>query len=117
MDRRLKASTDYAEFSQMPNSGRADCLLCWTYRTVNVLHENRPAKWGNSLALRIPGAVARQIAVGEGHAVDLQVTKGRLVVAPVTKKRYELSHLVSGINAKNRHPEVPTRKARGKEAW
>ncbi len=74
-------------------------------------------KWGNSLALRIPSAVAAEIAVGEGHAVDLQVTKGRLLVAPVTKKRYELSDLVAGITAKNRHTETPTGSARGKEAW
>ncbi len=74
-------------------------------------------KWGNSLALRIPSTVAAEIAVGEGHVVDLQVTKGRLVVAPVIKKRYELSDLVAGINAKNRHPETTTGETRGKETW
>ncbi len=74
-------------------------------------------KWGNSLALRIPSAVAAEIAVGEGHAVDLQVTKGRLLVAPIAKKRYELSDLVAGITAKNRHAEVPTGSVRGEEVW
>ncbi|MFN2509292.1 MAG: AbrB/MazE/SpoVT family DNA-binding domain-containing protein, partial [Chthoniobacterales bacterium] len=39
-------------------------------------------KWGNSLALRIPRTVAAEIAVGAGHAVDVQVNKGRIVVAP-----------------------------------
>ena len=74
-------------------------------------------KWGNSLALRIPRTVAAEIAVGEGHAVDLQVTKGRIVVAPVTKKRYELSDLVSGMTAKNRHAEIDSGKPRGRENW
>jgi len=38
-------------------------------------------KWGNSLALRIPKAFAEEIKVNEGHAVDLRVSKGRIVVA------------------------------------
>ncbi len=74
-------------------------------------------KWGNSLALRIPSAVATEIAVGEGHAVDLRVTKGRLVVAPLTRKEYDLSDLISGITAKNRHTEIGTGKPRGQERW
>ena len=74
-------------------------------------------KWGNSLALRIPRGVAAEIAVGEGHTVDLQVTKGRLIVAPVTQKNYELADLVSGITPKNRHIEISPEQARGKEAW
>ena len=74
-------------------------------------------KWGNSLALRIPRTVAAEIAVGAGQAVDVQVSKGRIVVAPVTKKRYELSDLVSGMTAKNRHTEVDSGKPRGRESW
>jgi antitoxin MazE len=73
-------------------------------------------KWGNSLALRIPRTVVAEIAVGEGDAVDLQVAKGRLIVAPVSKK-YELSDLVAGISARNRHTVILTGKARGKEVW
>ena len=74
-------------------------------------------KWGNSLALRIPRTVAAEIAVGAGHAVDVQVNKGRIVVAPVTKKRYELADLVSGITPRNRHTEVDSGKQRGRESW
>lgn len=74
-------------------------------------------KWGNSLALRIPSAVAAEIAVGEGHAVDLRVSKGRLVIAPMMKKSYKLADLVAGINARNCHAEISTGKRRGKEAW
>lgn len=74
-------------------------------------------KWGNSLALRIPRTVAAEIAVAEGHAVDLQVSKGRIVVAPVTKKRYELADLIAGMTAKNGHAEVESGKPRGRESW
>jgi antitoxin MazE len=74
-------------------------------------------KWGNSLALRIPRTVAAEVAVAEGQALDLQVSQGRIVLAPVTKKRYELEDLISGMTAKNRHTEVETGTARGREIW
>jgi antitoxin MazE len=74
-------------------------------------------KWGNSLALRIPRAFADEIAVDEGHHVDVRVTRGRLVIAPLRKKSYELSELLSGITRKNLHAEVGTGAPRGGEAW
>lgn len=43
-------------------------------------------RWGNSLALRIPKSFAQEIAVQEGDEVDLNIAKGRLVVAPCRKK-------------------------------
>ncbi|MDQ6911900.1 MAG: AbrB/MazE/SpoVT family DNA-binding domain-containing protein [Verrucomicrobiota bacterium] len=73
-------------------------------------------KWGNSLALRIPRTIAAEISVTEGQAVDLQVSKGRIVIAPVKAKRYELADLVAGITAKNRHVEVNSGLARGRES-
>jgi antitoxin MazE len=41
-------------------------------------------KWGNSLALRIPLAVARQIHVKEGDAVELSVAAG--VLSPMCRR-------------------------------
>ena len=40
------------------------------------------ARWGNSLALRIPRRVAEKLGVGEGGDVELTVEPGRLVVRP-----------------------------------
>ncbi|HZE56661.1 MAG TPA: AbrB/MazE/SpoVT family DNA-binding domain-containing protein [Chthoniobacterales bacterium] len=74
-------------------------------------------KWGNSLALRIPRAYANEIAVAEGQPVDVRVTRGRLVIAPIAGKTYELSDLVAGITRKNRHAETDSSSARGKEVW
>jgi antitoxin MazE len=74
-------------------------------------------KWGNSLALRIPRTIAAEIAVAEGHAVDLQVSKGRLVIAPVKTKQYELADLIAGMTAKNRHSEISSGSRRGRESW
>jgi len=45
-------------------------------------------KWGNSLALRIPSAVARQMGVEEGAEIELRVEGRRLIV----EKADELPH-------------------------
>lgn len=74
-------------------------------------------KWGNSLALRIPRTFADEIRVHEGHSVDVRVTKGRIVIAPVSVPEYHLDDLVTAINRKNRHDAVSTGAAQGREIW
>jgi antitoxin MazE len=76
----------------------------------------RVQKWGNSLALRIPKSFAVQAKVAAGTAVDIAVESGRLVVRPV-RRRYRLRELLSRITARNRHSEVGTGSAVGREAW
>jgi antitoxin MazE len=74
-------------------------------------------KWGNSLAVRIPKAVANDIAVGEGEPVELRVANGRIVIAPVRAKKYRVEQLVARINRKNRHAEIATGRRSGREIW
>ena len=74
-------------------------------------------KWGNSLGVRIPKAFAEEAAVGEGSAVDVSVSEGRIVVTPVAARRYTLETLLAGVTTENRHAEVTTGKPRGREAW
>lgn len=74
------------------------------------------AKWGNSLALRIPNAFARQIHVREGISVDISVANGALLVRPIDESHvYDLDALLRGITEENRHDEVATGKAVGGE--
>lgn len=74
------------------------------------------AKWGNSLALRIPNAFAREISVREGVSVDISVTNGALLVRPVEEAHvYDLDALLCGITEENRHGEVATGKSVGNE--
>lgn len=74
------------------------------------------ARWGNSLALRIPAGFARFLSVDEGHAVCLTVASDSLVVTPVRDEpRFDLAELVSGINDENLHGEVRTASALGNE--
>lgn len=77
----------------------------------------RVQKWGNSLALRIPKAFARETALDQGAEVDLTLEDGRLVVTPRRVPAYELSDLVEGITRENRHEETDTGGSAGSEGW
>ncbi len=56
------------------------------------------ARWGNSLALRIPRRVAEELGVVEGGDVELTVEPGRLVVRPGPRR---LEALLAGITDQN----------------
>ncbi len=74
------------------------------------------AKWGNSLALRIPTAFARQISVTEGVSVDISVADGALVVRPIDEPDvYDLDALLAGITEENRHGEIAAGRSAGNE--
>lgn len=74
-------------------------------------------RWGNSLALRIPKSVAMNTKIEQGTTVELTLEEGSIVVKPVTAKEYTLDELVAGITKQNRHEEVSTGKAQGREIW
>jgi antitoxin MazE len=48
------------------------------------------AKWGNSLAVRIPQHLAKEINLAEGSQVQLVLIDGRLTIEPITRRRYSL---------------------------
>jgi antitoxin MazE len=74
------------------------------------------SKWGNSLALRIPSAFAREISVQEGAAVDISVANGVLLVRPIEDAcAYDLDELLCQITEENRHGEVASGKSVGNE--
>ena len=70
--------------------------------------------WGNSLALRIPQAVARQIHVSSGDSVELHVDGDGLRIRPA-RRRYRVAQLVGKITPGNRHTETAWGKPVGKE--
>lgn len=43
------------------------------------------AKWGNSLAVRIPKSVAEQARIQEGDAILIAVVNGRVELRPVER--------------------------------
>jgi antitoxin MazE len=74
-------------------------------------------KWGNSLAIRIPKALAQDTHLGQGIEVEVTIEEGRLVLEPVRKRRHTLRRLLVGVTRKNRHAEVEWGDATGREAW
>ena len=74
------------------------------------------AKWGNSLALRIPKNIAAEANVEDGDAVDVSVENGAIVVR-ATVKRYTIEELVADMSPDNRHGETDWGPPVGKEVW
>ncbi len=74
------------------------------------------AKWGNSLALRLPKALAEEVRLVEGATVELRVENGSLVVVP-SRKRYRLTDLLAEAKPETGYDETDWGTPRGKEAW
>ena len=72
------------------------------------------AKWGASLAIRIPKAIAEQWGVREGSPVEL-VSRGEQVV--IRKKRYDLAEMLAKVSTENVHSEVDFGPPAGREEW
>jgi antitoxin MazE len=76
--------------------------------------QSRVVKWGNSLGIRIPRSLAKQVNLQEGCPVDLQVTNGTLVIR---RPSYTLDSLLSQVTVENLYSEVETGDAMGREQW
>jgi len=74
------------------------------------------AKWGNSLGLRIPKAVALEASIGEGDTVEVSVRDGEIVVR-AARPAYSLLELVDQITPQNRHGETDWGPPSRREQW
>ena len=75
------------------------------------------AKWGNSLAVRLPQPITKQAKLSEGDSVSLEVSaEGDIVLRPARPK-YELTSLLKGVTAKNLHTETDFGEPVGEEIW
>jgi antitoxin MazE len=72
-------------------------------------------RWGNSLAIRIPRAYARDLGIEEGSEVELSVAGPSLVVTPSSTP--SLDALLAAITDENLHAEIDTGAGKGREAW
>ena len=74
------------------------------------------ARWGNSLAVRIPQPLAEQARLGEGDEVEVSVRDGAVIVRR-SEADLELERVVAAITPENRHDETDWGEAGGAEAW
>ena len=72
-------------------------------------------RWGNCLAIRIPRAYARDLAIDEGSEVEVSVAGPSLVVTPSSTP--SLNALLAAITDENLHAEIDTGPGQGREAW
>lgn len=72
------------------------------------------ARWGGSLAVRIPKSIAEQWGVHEGSAIEI-ASRGEQVV--MRKRAYNLTDMLDQVTAENLHPEMSAGPALGNEEW
>jgi len=64
-----------------------------------------------------PRAVAKEARLNEGDSLALDLDRDGAIVLRPTRRKYELSELVSRITSKNRHRETDWGPAQGRESW
>lgn len=79
--------------------------------------KTKAQKWGNSLAVRLPRPVAQQVGIKPDDQLEIQVSKGRVVLTPAAVPEYRLGELLKKVTKKNIHRETDWGKPRGKEIW
>jgi antitoxin MazE len=72
-------------------------------------------KWGNSLGIRIPAVVIRDLSLKDGSLVDINDNGKEIIVKPI--KKHKLSEMLDKINEDNIHGEIETGVSVGKEIW
>jgi len=79
--------------------------------------QTRVQRWGNSLALRIPKALADEVGLKDNSPVQLSLHERQLVIIPLLQPTLSLEALLAQVTDNNRHAEAPTGPAVGGEAW
>jgi antitoxin MazE len=73
-------------------------------------------KWGNSLAVRIPKAIAAEAGVAEKDDLDMQVV-GDVIHIRRCRPEPSLEDLLAGVTPDNLHGEADFGARQGREAW
>ncbi len=72
-------------------------------------------KWGNSLGIRIPKFIVKDLSLKDGSSVEIEDKDGQIIIQP--KNKNNLNELLQKINKTNIHSEVKTFGPIGKEIW
>lgn len=69
----------------------------------------RVSRWGNSLAVRLPKAVAEDLRLEEGQTVDLEIEDGSVRLRPTGRRKYPtLAEMVAEMKRLGPENEPPT---------
>ena len=72
-------------------------------------------KWGNSLGIRIPNLIARELSLENGAKVNIKDNGNEIIIKPIQKKK--LPEMLKMINDTNVHEAIDWGKPVGKEIW
>jgi antitoxin MazE len=74
-------------------------------------------KWGNSLGIRVPKAIAEQANLTNGTEIEFDTSGGVLTVRPKRRRRrkYKLADLLAQMKPRHRHGEIDSSGPRGRE--
>lgn len=72
-------------------------------------------RWGNSVGLRVPKPLLEQLGLKEGAEVDLKVEGTRLVIEPISRRRYTMAELLEGFTRDDQPGEVDWGRPVGRE--
>lgn len=71
-------------------------------------------RWGNSLGVRIPKALAEKASLTDGSPVDIDEDGGVITIRPV-RRRYRLADLLAQAKGRNPHGELDSGGPGGRE--
>lgn len=74
-------------------------------------------KWGNSLAVRIPKALAEEAGLKQDKQVNIRYEDGELRIRKRRRKRYDLDELLASVPDDYDEGEWDTGPAVGNEVW
>jgi antitoxin MazE len=74
-------------------------------------------KWGNSLAIRIPSRVARDLGLQDNSHVQITTDGDTATIKREVDAPMSLEDLVKGITPENVHSEMDWGAPVGKEVW
>ena len=72
-------------------------------------------KWGNSLGIRIPNLIVRELSLKDGSFVDINDNGNEIIIKPIRKNN--LSDMLTLINEDNIHEEIESTGPVGNEIW
>jgi antitoxin MazE len=72
-------------------------------------------KWGNSLGIRIPNLIVKELSLKDGSVVEIKDDGNEIIIKP--KNKNTLSEMLNQINETNIHEEIKTNGPMGKEIW
>jgi len=76
--------------------------------------KTRVAKWGNSLAVRIPHSVTKALPLLEGSSVDVSIENDEVVLR---KTKVTLEDLLAQVKPEHLHDETDVGGPVGREEW